>query len=128
MILYEFWEGATMASIPKRNPYSAECLVAALLACVCGATLNGQTNMGTITGLVSDKTEAVLPGIAVTAKNMATGAEAATVTSATGNYLIPNLPVGSYRINVSHAGFKGWSRSGIALSAGDNIRVDAVLE
>jgi hypothetical protein len=84
--------------------------------------------MGTITGLVTDKSEAVLPGVTVVSKNMATGAEATTVTSSTGNYLIPNLPVGSYQISVSHSGFKTWSRPNIALSAGDNIRVDAVLD
>ena len=53
-----------MPWIPKRSPYSAvrprclphyKCPVAALLACIYGATLTAQTNMGTITGLVSDK-------------------------------------------------------------------------
>src|SRR5215471_16062174 len=72
--------------------------------------LFAQTNMGTITGLVTDRSTAVLPGVTVTAKNTATGAEASTVTSSTGNYLIPNLPVGPYQVNVSQPGFKTWSR------------------
>ena len=102
---------------------------AAMLLTIAGtANLSAQTNMGTITGLVTDRSTAVLPGVTVTARNTATGAEATTVTSSTGNYLIPNLPVGPYQISVSHPGFKSWSRTGIALSAGDNIRVDAMLE
>src|SRR3954470_17031549 len=76
------------------------------------ASLYAQTNMGTITGLVTDRSTAVLPGVAVTARNTATGAETSTVTSSTGNYLIPNLPVGPYQITVSQSGFKSWSRTG----------------
>jgi len=102
---------------------------AAMLLAIAGtASLSAQTNMGTITGLVTDRSNAVLPGVTVTAKNTATGAEATTVTSSTGNYLIPNLPVGPYQITVSHPGFKSWSRTGIALSAGENIRADAMLD
>src|SRR5947199_10721332 len=106
-------------AFPKCSWYFGGCLAAVLLVCIAAATLTPQTNMGTITGLVTDKSEAVLPGVTVTAKNMATGAEATTLTSSTGNYLIPNLPVGSYQVSVSHPGFRGWSRSGVALSAGD---------
>src|SRR3954467_9639943 len=103
---------------------SGACQKGLLLAIACTANLYAQTNMGTITGLVTDRSTAVLPGVTVTAKNMATGAEAVTLTSSTGNYLIPNLPVGPYLISVSHPGFKTWSRAGLSLSAGENIRAD----
>src|ERR1051326_2979870 len=99
-----------------------------LLAFAGMSSLIAQTNMGTITGLVTDRSTAVLPGVVVTARNTATGAEASTVTSSTGNYLIPNLPVGPYQITVSQAGFKSWSRTGISLSTGENLRVDAVMD
>jgi hypothetical protein len=87
-----------------------------------------QTTMGTITGLVTDSSQAVIPGATVVAKNMATGAEARTVTSSTGNYVIPNLPVGGYELRASQPGFRSWTRSNIALSSADNIRVDVVLD
>ncbi|MFN7919108.1 MAG: carboxypeptidase regulatory-like domain-containing protein [Bryobacteraceae bacterium] len=103
-------------------------LTAIALIAAGSASLLAQTNMGTITGIVTDRSEAVLPGTTVIARNTSTGAEARTVTSTTGNYLIPNLSVGTYEIRVSQAGFKTWSRPGIALSAGDNIRVDIMLE
>ena len=99
-----------------------------LLSLEAGKPLVAQTSMGTITGLIIDRSEAVIPGASVTAKNQATGAESRTVSSSTGNYVIPNLPVGSYQISVSQSGFKSWSRSNIALSSGDTMRVDAVLE
>jgi hypothetical protein len=87
-----------------------------------------QTTMGTITGLVTDSTQAVVPAAIVVARNLATGAEARTVTSSSGNYVIPNLPVGPYEITISQRGFKSWKRANLALSSGDNLRVDAVLE
>jgi len=101
-------------------------LIILALAAVCLA--QAQTTMGTITGLVTDSTQAVVPGATVVARNTATGTEARTVTSSTGNYVIPNLPVGTYEVSVSQAGFKTWNRANIAVSSGDNLRVDVVLE
>src|ERR1051326_4240572 len=121
-------QGATMSLTLGRTLLRCGSLTAALLILAGMTNVNAQTNMGTITGLVTDRSLAVLPGVTVTAKNVATGAEATTVTSSTGNYLIPNLPVGTYQISVSQTGFKTWDRSGIALSAGDNLRVDVTLD
>ena len=87
-----------------------------------------QTVTGTITGLVTDTSQGIIPNATVVARNMATGTQAATVTSSTGNYVIPNLLVGYYELTVTQAGFKSWVRSNIALSSGDNVRVDTVLQ
>src|SRR5690349_15896921 len=117
-----------MSNFPGKREFRRWWIAGALLFCAWPTASHAQTNMGTITGLVTDRSEAVLPGASVVARNTATGAEAATLSSSTGNYVIPNLPVGSYEVTVSQAGFKSWSRGGIALSAGDTIRVDAVME
>ncbi len=75
-----------------------------------------------------DKSGSVIPSAVVVATNTATGVRAQTVTSGTGNYVIPNLQVGRYDISVAVTGFKSFDRSGINLSSDDNIRVDVVLE
>ncbi len=54
-------------------------------------------------------------------RNVATGVQTETISSTAGNYVIPNLPVGSYELSVSATGFKSWSRAGIALSSNDNL-------
>jgi len=87
-----------------------------------------QSTLGTITGLVSDNTGAVIPNAVVVATNTATGVRAQTVSSGTGNYVIPSLQVGTYEITVSVTGFKSFSRSNIKLSSNDNLRADVVLE
>src|SRR5215217_9124805 len=90
--------------------------------------LFAQSTLGTITGLVTDSTGAIIPNAVVVATNTATGVRAQTVSSGTGNYVIPNLQVGPYEITVSVSGFKSFSRSNINLSSNDNLRVDVVLE
>jgi len=102
----------------------ASFVLAALLAGAAAA----QSPMGTITGLITDSTGAVVPGVPVIAENLDTGVRARTVSSATGNYVIPNLPIGRYEVSVSAQGFKTWSRADITLSANQTIRVDVELE
>jgi hypothetical protein len=84
--------------------------------------------MGTITGIVTDSSGAVVPGATVIARNAATGVEARTVSSSTGNYVIPNLQVGTYELGVSVPGFKSWTRGGLVLSSNETLRVDALLD
>src|SRR5215217_7242657 len=92
-----------------------------------GALL-AQSTLGTITGLVTDSTGAIIPNAVVVATNTATGVRAQTVSSGTGNYVIPSLQVGPYEVSVSVSGFKAFTRSGIKLNSNDNLRVDITLE
>lgn len=88
----------------------------------------GQGTLGTITGLVSDSTGAVIPSADIVATNSATGVRIQTKSSSTGNYVIPNLQVGRYSVSATVTGFKSYTRSNIALSTDENIRIDIVLE
>ena len=99
---------------------------AAVLLLAAGAAV-AQSTMGTITGLVSDSSQAVIPGATVVAKNMATGAETRTTTSSTGNYVLLNLPVGSYELSVTQTGFKSYVRANIPLSGNETARIDVAL-
>ncbi len=99
-----------------------------LLAALFSQPANAQVTRGTITGFVTDASGAVVPGVKVVARNIATGVQAETISSTTGNYVIPNLQVGTYELSVSQSGFKSWSRTGIVLSGGFAMRVDVALE
>src|SRR5919204_96308 len=93
------------------------CLAGALVLVALPTCLFPQSTMGTITGLVTDSTGAVIPDAVAVATNTATGVRAQTVTSNTGNYVVPSLQVGTYELSVSVTGFKTWTRSGIRLSS-----------
>ena len=101
---------------------------AALALMLSISILPAQSTLGTITGLVTDSTGAVVPSALVVATNSATGTKAQTTTSSTGNYVIPSLPVGPYVVSVSFTGFKSYSRTGIVLGSNDNLRLDILLE
>src|SRR5215469_16301931 len=66
----------------------------------------GQGDRGTITGTVMDPTGAVIAGARVTAQNVETHNVLETVTTATGNYTLPQVPVGAWDVVVAAAGFK----------------------
>lgn len=91
-------------------------------------SLRSQSTTGVITGLVTDATGSVIAGAQVEARNTVTGTLAKTISSSTGNYVIPGLPVGSYEVNVSVPGFKSWKRGPITVQSNDNIRADVRLE
>src|SRR5437763_14855756 len=86
--------------------------------------LEAQSTLGTITGLVTDSSGAVIANAVVVATNTATGAKAQTISSSTGNYVVPNLQVGPYAVTVSITGFRAWERSGINVKGSENVRID----
>jgi len=69
---------------------------------VCGA----QTFRGGISGRIVDATGAVLPGVTVTATNAATGVARTTTSSETGDFSLPDLPLGAYTIEATLQGFQ----------------------
>ena len=87
-----------------------------------------QNDRGTITGTVTDPTGAVIPGATLHARNLDTGAEYDTVTTATGNYTIPSLLAGNYELTVSAAGFEKYIQLGIGVEVVQVLRVDVVLK
>src|SRR5260370_16355827 len=74
----------------------------------CGAVLPASaqtTSMGTITGLVTDQSNAIVPEAVVTIKDTATSEERSANTNSAGRYAFVNLPPGTYDITVTNPGF-----------------------
>jgi hypothetical protein len=97
-------------------------VVLVLSASVARADINGS-----ISGIVTDPSGAVIPGAKVTATAMSTNVQATTVTDAKGFYAFPALSVGQYRITLAHPGFDQFLMSGIIINANSAIRVDIKL-
>ena len=66
----------------------------------------GQADRGSLTGTVKDSSGGVVPGATVTVLRDATGLTRTTVSSSTGAYSIPELPVGMYTATVALKGFQ----------------------
>src|SRR5881396_2116704 len=81
-----------------------------------------------ISGAVQDQSGAVLPGVEVTATQTETGVRRTTVTNETGNYVLPNLPLGSYRLEAALPGFRTFVQTGIVLQVNSNPTIKIVLQ
>ena len=110
-----------------RNTWTRFLLPVVVLALLTG-TVWAQ-GAGEIAGLVTDPSGAVISGATVTLTNSATGEKRTTVTTATGNYRFPELPVvGTYAVSVSPKGFKSTKIQGIVVSVGITASADLKLE
>ena len=103
-------------------------LLIGLLVLLVAVPARAQFDSAQVSGVVQDATGAALPGADVTLVNVATGQERRTVTSATGLYTFPNVPVGDYRVATSLSSFKPVTKTGVRVDAGVNIRVNVQLE
>ncbi len=88
----------------------------------------GQESRATLLGRVSDPTGAMIVGAKVRAINVATNVAAPSQTNEQGNYEIPYLLPGMYRVEVELVGFKKAIRDGLELHVADRQVVDFVLE
>jgi len=87
-----------------------------------------QAGLGTLSGVVTDSTHAVVPGATVTLINKGTGFERSVVTSGNGTYRFFALEVtGGYSLKVAAAGFKTAEEKNISTSVGTVITVDIPL-
>src|SRR5436190_23551253 len=78
-----------------------------------------------IAGTVKDESGGVLPGVTITATQTNTSLARTAVSDDTGGYVIPNLPVGPYRLEAVLQGFRTYVQTGIGLTvdATPNVHV-----
>jgi len=99
-----------------------------LLLIAVAASAFGQTAAGTLTGIVTDPSGAVIGGIPVVATRVDTGTRFTSITSQTGNYAIPQMPVGVYLVTVAQTGFKSFRQENVTIAAAQTLRLDVSME
>ncbi len=114
-----------MQAKPYCKPLAA--LVALLFLVLLPANLLAQST-AQISGNVTDQSGAILPGVEVAATQTDTGITRTTVTTETGAYILPNLPIGPYRLEASLPGFRTYAQTGITLQVGSNPTINVLLE
>ena len=79
--------------------------------------VSAQGASGSLTGTIKDQSGAPVPAVAVSAKDLATGAVRQSTTDKDGLYGFPNLPAGTYELTVKISAFVGqvWSPLSIAV-------------
>ncbi len=84
-------------------------------------------NTGSVLGVVSDSSGAVLEGSRVTLVGVETGASQTTQTDATGSFNFPIVPAGAYRLEVTKSGFKFFTQRDISVHAAEPARINVAL-
>lgn len=97
------------------------------LELVCVKTARAQVTTGTILGTVTDSSGAVVPSASVTVLNTDTSLVREGTTDNAGNYQVPNLLPGNYRITVEHKGFQKAVINGITLEVNQTAKYDVNL-
>src|SRR4030095_11205611 len=83
------------------------CIKVVVVCLLFGLTAFGQVGINaTLSGTVSDTSGALIPGVEVTAKNIATGVTSTTITNESGTYRFPSLQPGSYEAAATLTGFQ----------------------
>jgi Carboxypeptidase regulatory-like domain/TonB dependent receptor len=114
-----------MLNLTKRQIGS---ITITLLLCAIALPAWAQLDTGSIVGVVQDKSGAILPDSKVTITNTRTGQAYEVQTNSAGQYEVPGLPAGSYKLVAEHAGFKTRVVDKIVLYATDRRAIDATLD
>lgn len=89
--------------------------------------LLAQSPSGNINGFVTDPTHAAVRDAEIIAVNDVTGVQYTTKTNSEGIYVLPNLPPGPYRVQVSKIGFKTLIKPDITLNVQDSLSINFTL-
>ena len=108
-------------------PSLSRSLATFALATVGAPLLVAQVLYGTLTGAVTDATNAAVPGATITIRNADTGLNRTTRSDDSGNYQITDVPQGNYTVTISGAGFGSAETKNVAIAVNQTRRVDASL-
>jgi hypothetical protein len=103
-------------------------LAAFFLCILAPASALAQLDTGSIVGTVRDAQGAVMPGVTITVTQDGTGVATSVVTDARGQYLVPNLRIGTYTVAAELQGFRRAVRGGLPLNVQSRLEIDFALE
>jgi hypothetical protein len=102
-------------------------LLAGLLVLLTGEA-RAQATTSAMRGQVKDATNALVPGVSVTARHVETGLLRSATSDNEGRFVIPTLPLGAYEVKAELSGFRTALRRGVVLALGEPAEVAFTLE
>ena len=102
--------------------------LAIVLVAGLASAVTAQTTLGRLSGTVLDSSGAVLPGATITVTSDQTNQVQTTVANETGGFLFPQVPVGTYRVEISLQGFKSATFTKVTVAVGQEYALTARLE
>src|SRR5581483_6134713 len=103
-------------------------VVILFLGLLAGTAFSQSSSTGAISGTVHDASGAVVPDAQVTAVNVANGDKHTTKSQANGDFTVPLLPPGHYRVEVTQTGFKTWNGQGVNVAVTETTKINVGLQ
>src|SRR5439155_2781079 len=105
-------------------------LAASILALLafCSSSALAQLAQGELRGTAVDESGAVLPGVTITAIHVETGTSRTTTTAANGGYLMPSMPLGTYRVTAELSGFSTVIREGFRVAVSESVAINFTMK
>jgi hypothetical protein len=85
------------------------------------------TNTGTVVGVISDSSGAVIPGVTISLADAETGVKLNSVTNASGSYVIANVPPGTYSVTATKSGFSTTKTDHQTVAVGTQLTISLTL-
>lgn len=99
-----------------------------LLALLYAGAAFSQTQTATVRGIVTDRSGAVVPGAAITLRNVDQNRDYPATTNGEGEYVLVQIPPSNYTLTVEAKGFKKYQRTGMVLEVAQVAALDVQLE
>jgi Carboxypeptidase regulatory-like domain len=101
-------------------------ILAAIL--VAAASCYAQTPDGRISGIVTDSTGAVVPGVEIEVTSEDTGNRVSAISDDQGRYIVPRVPPGRWRVTAKLTGFRGYQRTPVVVGTSEHLEIHIRLE
>jgi hypothetical protein len=108
--------------------HATKVLAAFTLLCAFAANLPAQSLYATLTGVVSDPSQALVAQATVKLRDERSGSLRETVSNSQGYFTFASVPVGTYELTVAAAGFEAYKETSIALGGGERRNVNVNLK
>jgi hypothetical protein len=120
--------GSVLHANPARIRSLRNALLAALTLCVSSAMLMAQVGDGRIRGRVEDQQQRVVAQAVVSLTSELTGTNFTVKTTSTGDYTVPEVPLGRYTLRVTMPGFQAFEQNGILVAANQQLTLPIELK
>ncbi len=107
--------------------YSRQLLILSVLTLAVAASATAQVDRSSLTGVVKDPQGSRVPGAVISVLQTKTGLLRQTTTAAKGTYLVDDIPIGTYTVTISKAGFQNFVANQVQQQIGVTRILDATL-
>jgi hypothetical protein len=115
------------SSVASRSLYSLAIPFFLLLVMTLVAT-PAVAQEATIVGTVTDPSGSVVPNVTITVTQTSTGQARSLKTNDAGQYVAPDLNIGTYAVRAEGSGFKKTEKKNVVLNVNDRMRIDFVMQ